>query len=114
MAIMTKKERRVQRKARIRALVSGTKERPRVAIFRSNRNFSAQVIDDTVGITLTAVSTNESEFGGKGDIEKIAATLVARAKKAGISAVVFDRGGYRYTGKIARFADALRSGGLTF
>lgn len=97
---------RTKRHNRIRAKISGTAERPRLCIYKSNRYLEAQVIDDTKGVTLAAVKMDDAKKAG---------TEIAKAAKAkGIEAVVFDRGGFRYTGAIAVLADAAREGGLKF
>lgn len=110
-----KQTKRVVRHNRIRAKVSGTATRPRLAIFRSNRFVYAQLIDDVVGKTLAAVDTRTQ----KGDTLTQRATAVGleianKAKAVGVEQVVFDRGGFRYQGTIAALADAARSGGLVF
>jgi large subunit ribosomal protein L18 len=103
----------------LRKRVTGTPERPRLVVKRSSRHIHVQVVDDTVGRTLVSASTLESSLrGAEGDKSALArqvGTLVAeRAKAAGIAAVVFDRGGNRYHGRIAALADAAREGGLDF
>jgi large subunit ribosomal protein L18 len=108
-----------RRHARIRAKVSGTAERPRLAVFRSNRNIVAQVIDDSIGHTIAAASTVEPSIrgGATGNVDaaKAVGTLVAeRAKDKGITSVVFDRGGSTYHGRVAALADAARAAGLEF
>jgi large subunit ribosomal protein L18 len=108
-----------RRHARIRAKVSGTAERPRLAVFRSNRHIVAQVIDDSVGHTIAAASTVEPSIrgGATGNVDaaKAVGTLVAeRAKEKGITSVVFDRGGSTYHGRVAALADAARAAGLEF
>ena len=104
--------------ARVRKQVSGTPERPRVAVFRSRKHISAQIIDDVAGRTLAAASSVEAELRGVGgNIEgatKVAQVLAERARAAGVTSVVFDRGGFDYHGRVAAFADALRAGGLEF
>ncbi|GAB3694170.1 50S ribosomal protein L18 [Nocardiopsis oceani] len=110
---------RKRRQFRVRKKVVGTSERPRLAVFRSSKHIVAQVIDDTKGHTLVAASTVEADVRGadgtKSDKSVKVGELVAqRAKDAGISAVVFDRGGNRYAGRIAKLADAAREGGLEF
>ena len=115
MSVATRDERRLKRRRRVRAKISGTAGRPRVSVFRSNRGLSAQLIDDVVGRTLAAVSWAEPQLRplGKSERTTSAAKLLAeRAKKAGVSEVVFDRGGYRYHGHVRAFADALREAGL--
>ena len=110
---------RVRRHDRVRKKVAGTAERPRLAVFRSNRHIVAQVIDDVAGRTLAAASTVESDLRG-GSTGNVAAAnavgkLVAeRAKAAGVEKVVFDRGGSRYHGRVAALADAAREAGLEF
>ena len=115
----TTHELRLRRHARIRRRLSGTAERPRVAVNRTNKHISAQIIDDVAGRTLAAASSVEPALKGTngGNVEgaKAVATLLAeRAKAANISLVVFDRGGVDYHGRVAAFADALRAGGLEF
>ncbi len=108
---------RKRRHQRLRKKVTGTTERPRLVVTRSNRHMIAQVIDDTVGHTLASASTLEDEFataeGTKVDKARRVGALVAeRARTAGISAVVFDRGGNKYHGRVAAVAEAAREGGL--
>ena len=109
---------RLRRHRRVRKKVSGTPERPRLAVHRSNKHITAQVIDDTAGHTLASASTVESSMvsgGGTGNVEaaKAVGTAIAeRAKAAGVSAVIFDRGGYQYHGRVAAVADAAREAGL--
>ncbi len=110
---------RQKRHRRVRKHVIGTPERPRLAVFRSTRHISAQVIDDTRGVTLAAASTYErdlrSTYGGNVDAAKSIGRLVAeRAKAAGVDKVVFDRGGFLYHGRVAALADAAREAGLEF
>jgi large subunit ribosomal protein L18 len=111
---------RERRHRRIRVVLSGTEQRPRLNVYRSLQHIYAQVIDDTSGITLAAVSTNEqavrgSLSGSKTDRARVVGTTIAqRARDKGISSVVFDRGGYLYHGRIKALADAAREGGLTF
>ncbi|MDB5225272.1 MAG: ribosomal protein [Candidatus Adlerbacteria bacterium] len=109
-----KTESRERRHNRIRAKLSGTVERPRLAVYKSNRYLHAQIIDDAAGKTLVAGSTKE--VGGKkmDAAKKLGANLAKAAKAAGIDAVVFDRGGFRYTGRVAMLAEAAREGGLKF
>lgn len=110
-----KNSKRVTRHRRIRAKVVGTAARPRLAVYRSNRYIYAQLINDDLGQTLGAVDSRQ--LAGKTLSEKATAvgTNVAEvAKKAGIQAVVFDRGGFRYQGAVAALADGARAGGLTF
>ena len=110
---------RQKRHARVRRLVVGSSSRPRLAVFRSNKHIVAQLIDDSNSRTLASVSTVESEFKGKatGNIEaarKVGELLASRAKEKGISVVVFDRGGFKYHGRVAALADGARAGGLEF
>jgi len=110
---------RIRRHARVRKNVSGTSTRPRLVVFRSARHIEAQVIDDTVGTTLASASTMESDVRSIDGDKTAQATRVGelvadRAKSAGVDTVVFDRGGYRYHGRIAAVADAARDSGLTF
>ena len=115
----TKSELRERRHRRIRRRLAGTAERPRVAVSRSNKHISAQIIDDEAGRTLAAASSVEAGLRGSpgGNVEgarAVARALAERAKAAKITAVVFDRGGYDYHGRVAAFAEALREGGLEF
>jgi large subunit ribosomal protein L18 len=107
-----------RRQARVRKKVVGTPERPRLAVFRSNKHISVQLIDDSSGTTLAAASTYEADFRtGSGTVEgakAIGAAVGERAKKAGFNSVVFDRGGNRYQGRVAALADAAREAGLEF
>lgn len=104
---------RATRHRRIRARVSGTADRPRLAVFRSNKYLSAQLIDDVTGTTLA--QAHGKEFGGKlmDQAAKVGEAIAARGKEKGITTAVFDRGGYQYTGRIAVLADAARNAGLT-
>lgn len=110
----TNSQLRKRRHARIRALVKGTAERPRLAVYRSNRFVSAQLIDDTVGKTLAA--SHGREFKGSQSIQaaSVGEAIAKKAKAAGIATIVFDRGGYRYGGQVKTLADAARAGGLAF
>jgi large subunit ribosomal protein L18 len=118
------KEKRLARRrrhARVRRRVYGTSERPRLNVFRSLRHIQAQVIDDTEGHTLVAVSTLDadvrSELAGKakiGQAQVVGEVLAERALAAGIKQVVFDRGGYQYHGRVKALAEAAREGGLEF
>ncbi|MDH4169851.1 MAG: 50S ribosomal protein L18 [Acidimicrobiia bacterium] len=112
-----RREQRLRRHRRVRKKVAGTAGRPRLAVYRSNRHISAQVIDDLAGTTLVSASTLESDLRTSATSNKEAASAVGtrlaeRAKEAGISQVVFDRGGYRYHGRVAALADAAREAGL--
>ncbi len=112
----TKEERRIKIKQGVRGKVSGTSERPRLTVFRSNKQIYAQVIDDTTGKTLAAASSLKfEEKGTKKEIAAKVGELIAKnAQEAGIQAVVFDRNGYLYHGRIKELADAARNGGLKF
>jgi len=114
---------RIRRHDRVRAKVTGTSERPRLAVYRSNRHISAQLIDDTTGRTLAAASSVEPDLraqlvrSGGGNVtgaESVGHLLGSRAKAAGITRVVFDRGGFVYHGRVAAMADAARAEGLEF
>ena len=113
-----KKARRQKRHVRVRSKISGTPERPRLCVFRSNANIYAQVIDDVNGVTLASASTLDKEFeGAAGNCEaakKVGAMVAQRAKEKGISVVVFDRGGCIYHGRVAALAEGARKGGLEF
>lgn len=107
-----------RRHLRVRKRVFGTTERPRLAVFRSNRHMVAQVIDDQNGRTLAAASTLEAELRSEGDSKteaarKVGQAVAERAKAAGIEAVVFDRGGNKYHGRIAAVAEGAREAGLS-
>jgi large subunit ribosomal protein L18 len=115
MTTLTKPQARLRRRRRVRAKVTGTAERPRISVFRSNRGISAQLIDDRAGRTLAAVTWTESELrplGRMEQAEQAGRTLARRATEAGIERAVFDRGGYRYHGRVKAFADGVREGGL--
>ena len=109
---------RIKRHKRVRAKISGTPERPRLNVFRSETNIYAQIIDDVNGVTLVSANTLEKEFeGATGNAEaakKVGAVLAERAKAKGIEEVVFDRGGYVYHGRVAALAEGAREGGLKF
>ena len=113
-----KKAQRLKRHIRVRGKISGTPERPRLNVFRSNANIYAQIIDDVNGVTLASASTLDKEFeGAAGNCEaakKVGQLVAERAKAKGISAVVFDRGGYIYHGRVAALAEGAREGGLKF
>ena len=110
---------RLRRHSRLRKRVAGTAERPRLVVNRSSRHIHVQVVDDSVGRTLAAASTMDASIrGSEGDksaqARRVGALIAERAKAAGITAVVFDRGGNRYAGRIAALADGAREGGLDF
>ena len=96
---------RLKRHKRVRAKISGTAERPRLCVYRSNANIRAQIIDDVAGVTLAAASTHEKDFEGNGG---------TKAAAKGITEVVFDRGGYLYHGRVSELADGARESGLKF
>jgi large subunit ribosomal protein L18 len=113
------REGRIRRHRRVRKKVRGTADRPRLAVFRSNNHITAQVIDDVTGRTLAAASTTEKDLrsgatGNKDAAKKIGNLVADRAKAAGVSKVVFDRGGFMYHGRIAAVADGARENGLEF
>ena len=106
---------RIKRHVRVRGKVSGTPERPRLNVFRSNANIYAQIIDDVNGVTLTSASTLEKEFeGASGNAEAAKKVGQKLALQKGIEEVVFDRGGYIYHGRVAALAEGAREGGLEF
>ena len=109
---------RLKRHVRVRGKISGTSERPRLNVFRSNANIYAQIIDDVNGVTLVSANTLEKEFeGATGNCEaakKVGAALAERAKAKGIEEVIFDRGGYIFHGRVAALAEGARESGLKF
>ena len=113
----TKPARRLRRRRRVRAKVRGSAERPRLSVFRSNRGVHAQLIDDTAGRTLAAVVWTEPELRDLGRMDqarRAGELLAARAREAGAETCVFDRGGYRYHGRVRALAEGARQGGLRF
>jgi large subunit ribosomal protein L18 len=117
MTVVTKPQRRLRRRRRVRAKVRGSAERPRLSVYRSNRGVFAQLIDDDAGKTVAGVSWTESDLRDLGPLDqaKRAGELLAqRAKEAGVEACVFDRGGYRYHGRVKALAEGAREGGLVF
>jgi large subunit ribosomal protein L18 len=117
MTVLTKPQQRLRRRRRVRAKVHGSAECPRISVFRSNRGVFAQLIDDDAGRTLAAVSWTEPELKGLGrgdQATRVGALLAERAKTAGIEQVVFDRGGYKYHGRVKALADGAREAGLRF
>ena len=117
MSLKTKPQARLRRRRRVRAKVHGTAERPRISVFRSNRGIFAQLIDDDAGRTLAAVNWTEAELRSLKPLEQAAkagSLLAERAKAAGVETAVFDRGGYRYHGRVKALAEGAREGGLTF
>lgn len=109
---------RLKRHQRIRNKISGSRECPRLSVFRSAKHIYAQIIDDTAGVTLAAASTMEKDFAGSGSnkeaARKVGKLLAEKAAKAGIENVVFDRGGYIYHGRVKELAEGAREGGLKF
>lgn len=117
MTVITNRQRRQRRRYRVRAKVSGTAERPRLSVYRSNRGMFAQLVDDVEGRTLAAASWTEDALRGLGRTEqakKAGELLAERAKKAGVERCVFDRSGYRYHGRVKALAEGAREGGLEF
>ena len=117
MTVKSRPTKRLKRRRRVRAKVRGTAERPRISVFRSNRGIFAQLIDDDSGRTLAAVNWTEDGLRSLPRMEQAgrAGTLLAeRAKAAGVETAVFDRGGYRYHGRVRALAEGAREGGLTF
>ena len=119
--LKSKQIRRFRRKAHVRKHITGTSERPRLTVFRSNAHIYAQIIDDESGRTLAAASTltpevkaQIAELDKKGAAKVVGATLASRAVAAGVQAVAFDRNGYKYHGRVAALADGAREGGLSF
>ena len=111
----TKMNRRIRIKYRIRKKISGTPERPRMSVFRSNKQIYVQVIDDLSGTTLAAASSlGMDKMPKKEQAAKVGALIAQRAQEAGITTVVFDRNGYLYHGRVKEVADAARNGGLKF
>ncbi|KGR79725.1 50S ribosomal protein L18 [Ureibacillus manganicus] len=109
---------RKKRHARVRTKISGTAERPRLNVFRSNKNIYAQLIDDVAGVTIVSASTQEKDFEGAGNnaeaAAKIGQIIAKRAVEKNITNVVFDRGGYLYHGRVKALAEAARENGLEF
>ena len=117
MTVLTKQARRLRRRRRVRAKISGTATRPRISVFRSNRGISAQLIDDVAGHTLAAVNWTEDELRSlpAGERARRAGGLLAqRAQAAGVATAVFDRGGYRYHGQVRALAEGAREAGMAF
>ena len=117
MTTATRPQQRLRRRRRVRAKVRGSGQRPRVSVFRSNRGISAQLIDDVAGHTLAAVNWTEPELRELPRMDqarRAGELLAARAREAGVEAVVFDRGGYRYHGRVRALAESVRESGLTF
>jgi len=117
MTVATRPAKRLKRRRRVRAKVTGTAERPRISVFRSNRGVFVQLIDDASGRTLAAVNWTEAELKSLKRMEqakKAGELLAQRAKAAGVETAVFDRGGYQYHGRVKALAEGAREGGLIF
>lgn len=115
---LSKNDRRLRIKRRIRKIVTGTAEQPRLAVFRSNKEIYAQIINDTTGTTLVTASSKQKDIKAKGTKTEVAAivgkAIAEKAMKAGIDKIAFDRGGYLYHGRVKALAEAAREGGLKF
>ena len=116
--IIDKNKSRLRRHKRVRGKINGTSECPRLNVFRSSQHIYAQIIDDVKGVTLAAASSTEKGFDGYGGnveaAKKVGKMIAEKAKAAGITDVVFDRGGYVYHGRVAALAEGAREGGLNF
>ena len=116
MTVKTKPQARLKRRRRVRAKVSGSPERPRISVFRSNRGIHAQLVDDLGGRTLAAVSWTEADVRGlkpQEQASQLGKLMAERARAQGVQTAVFDRGGYRYHGRVKAFAQGVREGGLS-
>jgi large subunit ribosomal protein L18 len=117
MTVQTKPQRRMRRRKRVRAKIRGTSQRPRLSVFRSNRGMFVQLIDDDAERTIAAVAWTEPEVRELAPLEqakRIGEILAGRAKEAGVETCLFDRGGYRYHGRVKALAEGAREGGLKF
>jgi large subunit ribosomal protein L18 len=117
MAVTTKPRQRLRRRRRVRAKIRGNAERPRLSVFRSNKGVFAQLVDDDAGRTVVAVNWTEDELRKLPTAEqpkRVGELIAERAKAAGIETCVFDRGGYRYHGRVRALAEGAREGGLKF
>jgi large subunit ribosomal protein L18 len=117
MTVLTKRQQRLRRRRRVRARVVGSAERPRLSVYRSNRGIFAQLIDDSRGVTFAAVNWIEPELrklSASEQAKRAGELLAERAKAAGIETCVFDRGGYKYHGRVRALAEGAREGGLSF
>ena len=115
MSVLTRPQRRLRRRRRVRAKLHGTAQRPRISVFRSNRGVFAQLVDDEAGRTLAAVSWTEPELRDLPRMDqarRAGEVLAQRAKEAGVERAVFDRGGYQYHGRVRALAEGAREGGL--
>jgi len=117
MTVMTKRQQRLRRRRRVRARIVGSAERPRLSVYRSNRGVFAQLVDDAAGHTLAAVNWTEPELRkltAEAQAKRAGELLAERATKAGIETCVFDRGGYKFHGRVRALAEGARAGGLEF
>jgi len=117
VTVKTKAQSRLRRRRRVRAKVGGTGDRPRLSVYRSNRGVFAQLIDDNAGRTIAGVSWTEDELRKLASMEqakRVGQLLAERGKAAGVETCVFDRGGYRFHGRVAAIAEGAREGGLKF
>ncbi|MDX6626901.1 MAG: large subunit ribosomal protein [Solirubrobacterales bacterium] len=117
MTVITKRQGRLRRRRRVRARITGTAQRPRLSVYRSNRGIFAQLVDDSQGHTLAAVNWIEPDLrkiSASEQAKKAGELLAERAKKAGVETCVFDRGGYQYHGRVKALAEGAREGGLAF
>jgi large subunit ribosomal protein L18 len=117
MTVLTKPQRRLKRRRRVRAKIHGTAQRPRISVFRSNRGISVQLVDDDAGRTLASVNWTEADLRslhGADQARRAGALLAERAQAAGVQSAVFDRGGYQYHGRVKALAEGAREAGLAF
>jgi large subunit ribosomal protein L18 len=117
MTVLTKRQQRLRRRRRVRARIIGSAERPRLSVYRSNRGVFAQLVDDGAGRTLAAVNWTEAELrklSASEQAKRAGEVLAERAKKAGVETCVFDRGGYKFHGRVRALAEGAREGGLKF
>ena len=117
MTVMTKRQQRLRRRRRVRARIVGSAERPRLSVHRSNRGVFAQLIDDARGQTVAAVNWTEPELrklSASAQAKRAGELLAERGKAAGVESCVFDRGGYKYHGRVKALAEGAREGGLSF
>jgi len=117
MTVLTKRQQRLRRRRRVRARIVGSAERPRLSVYRSNRGVFAQLVDDAAGRTLAAVNWTEPELRkltASEQAKRAGELLAERAKSAGVESCVFDRGGYKFHGRVKALAEGAREGGLKF
>jgi large subunit ribosomal protein L18 len=117
MTVLTKPQRRLKRRRRVRAKIHGTAQRPRISVFRSNRGIFVQLVDDDAGRTLASVNWTEADLRslhGADQARRAGALLAERAQAAGVQSAVFDRGGYQYHGRVKALAEGAREAGLAF